>query len=66
MSRSNFLLRNDPKKYRSRAAQGAARGTSGVPAFSKEVQRERLERAVVDDRGYIQFFSSPQRSKDSV
>lgn len=55
MSRPTFTLKNDPRRYQSRGALGGARHLANAASFSKEEQRERAERAAIDDRGYIHF-----------
>lgn len=64
MRRPASSLRNDPKRYQSRGALGGARGPAGTSSFSSEEQRERAERAVIDDRGYIHFAPAIRRPKD--
>jgi hypothetical protein len=55
MSRPAFTLKNDPRRYQSRGAIGGSRHQVNAASFNREEQRERAERAVIDDRGYIHF-----------
>lgn len=55
MSRPAFTLKNDPRRYQSRGAIGGARHQANSASSNREDQRERAERAVIDDRGYIHF-----------
>jgi len=65
MSRSPFTLKNDPRKYQSRGAIGGSRHPVHAVSLDREEQRERAERAVIDDRGYIHFARAAiRRPKD--
>jgi hypothetical protein len=65
MSRHALTLKNNPRRYQSRGAIGGSRRPADAASFDREEQRERVERAVVDDRGYIHFAPAARRpSKD--
>lgn len=65
MSRHALTLKNDPRRYRSRGAIGGSRRPADAASFDREEQRERVDRAVIDDRGYIHFTAAArQPSKD--
>ncbi len=65
MSRPAFTLKNDPRRYLSRGAVGGSRRPANAASFDRDEQRERAERAVIDDRGYIHFARvAIQRRKD--
>ncbi len=65
MNRDTLTLKNDPRRYQSRGAIGGSRRPADAASFDIEAQRERMERAVIDDRGYIHFVPVTRRaSKD--
>ena len=61
MSRHALALKNDPRRYQPRSAIGGSRHPANAASFDTEEQRERAERAVIDDRGYIHFAPAARR-----